>query len=179
MVIPGLNDTDCQIMNSIRTSWLTADYIKYHAIKGNVSYARLMSLNDVYKSINLTTIVYALIGSHSEGGYNKNIIEGKFECTEEEYYKATEMLDYLNTLIDEIKKIKGKKVSICNAIIFCYKNNLVDMARLKKQILNFSNSINGIVDMESALQELERIYNYGIKKKENIVYISTEWKKRR
>ena len=31
----------------------------------------------------------------------------------------------------------------------------------------------------TVIEELERIYNYGIKKKENIVYISTEWKKRR
>ena len=77
------------------------------------------------------------------------------------------------------KKIKGKKVSLCNAIVFCYKSKLIDMQRLKKQILNFSNSINGIVDMESALQELEKIYNYGLKKKDNIVYITTEWKKRR
>lgn len=177
MVIPGLNEEDCQIINSVRTSWLTADYIRYHAIQGNSSYARLMSLTETYKTINLTSIIYALIGSHSQGNYQRNIVNGRFRCTDDEYYEATKVLDYLTTLMPIIKSIKGKRVSLCNAIIFCYKTGQVDMNRIEKQLINMSNNINGIVDMETALSELERIYNYGIKKKENNVYLVTEWKK--
>lgn len=174
MIISGLTDKDCQIMNSIRTSWLTTDYIRYYAIKGDASYARLMSLNDTYKKINLTTIVYTLVGSHSEGGYSKNIINGEFKCTEDEYSLAIEILDYLTELMDEIKKIRGKRVSLCNALAFCYKLGTIDMQRMKNQLLNFSNSINSVVDMETALSELERIYNYKIREKNLFTY---EWKK--
>lgn len=136
-----------------------------------------MSLTETYKTINLTSIIYALIGSHSQGNYQRNIVNGRFRCTDDEYYEATKVLDYLTTLMPIIKSIKGKRVSLCNAIIFCYKTGQVDMNRIEKQLINMSNNINGIVDMETALSELERIYNYGIKKKENNVYLVTEWKK--
>lgn len=177
MVIPGLTEEDCQIMNSVRTSWLTTDYIRYYAVQGNSSYARLMSLNDVYKAINLTSVVYALTNSHSEGGFQKNIANGKFVCTEEEYYNATKILDYVDNLMAYIKKVRGKKMSLVNAIIWCYKNNLVDLDRLSNKIETFDNTIE-ITDMESALRNIEEKYNYGLKIKENRVYLVTEWRKK-
>lgn len=179
MIIPGLTKEDCQIMNSVRSGWLTTDYIRFYAIQGNGSYARLMALNETYKQINLTSIVYSLVNSHSEGGFQKNIANGKFECTIEEYETAVDILDYINSLMNFIKKIKGKRMSLINAIIWCYKNQMVDLDRLANQIEIFSNEMTGITDMESALANIEKYYNYNLKKKDNIVYLVTEWKRSR
>lgn len=179
MIIPGLTKEDCQIMNSVRSGWLTSDYIRFYAIQGNVSYARLMILNETYRQINLTSIVYSLVNSHSEGGFAKQIANGKFECTIEEYELAVDILDYINSLMNFIKKVKGKRTSLINAIIWIYKNNLVDLDRLATQIEIFSNEMIGITDMESALKNIDKYYNYNLKKKDNIVYLETEWKKRK
>ena len=177
MIIPGLTKEDCQIMNSVRSGWLTTDYIRFYAIQGNASYARLMALNETYKQISLTSIVYALVSSHSEGGFSKTIANGKFECTTEEYELAVDILDYINSLMPSIRKVKGKKISLVNAIIWCYKSNLVDLNRLANQVETFANEMIGVTDLESALTNLEKYYNYNLKKKENIVYLVTEWKK--
>ena len=122
-------------------------------------------------------IVYALVSSHSEGGFSKTIANGKFECTTEEYELAVDILDYINSLMPSIRKVKGKKISLVNAIIWCYKSNLVDLNRLANQVETFANEMTGVTDLESALTNLEKYYNYNLKKKENIVYLVTEWKK--
>lgn len=179
MVIPGLTKEDCQIMNSVRSSWMTTDYIRFYAVQGNSSYVKLMVLNETYKQITLTSIIYALINSHSEGGYSKKIANGNFKCTEEDYYRAIEILDYINSLMPAIKKIKGKKTSVVNAIIWCYKNTNVDLDRLTTQIETFANEMSGITDMESAFNNLERYYNYNLKKKDSLINLTFNWKKSR
>ena len=179
IIIPGFNEEDCQRINSSRKNWVATDFIRHFTVLGNISYWRLMYLNEHYPSINLTSIVYALVNSHSAGGYIKKIINGKFECTADDYENATEILDYVNSLMESIKKIKGKKVSLINAIIWLYKNELVDSGRLATQIETFANEMSGITDMESALANIERYYNYNLKKKDNVVYLVTEWKKRK
>ena len=52
------------------------------------------------------------------------------------------------------------------------------MDRLAKKIAENCNSINPPADMETALSELERIYNYKIRQ-ENQLYFVTEWKKQK
>lgn len=177
ILIPGLTEEDCQRINSNRKNWVATDFIRHYTVLGNISYWRLMYLNEHYPNITLTSIVYALVNSHSEGGFINKIINGKFECTNDDYEKATEILDYINSLMENIKKVKGKKVSLINALIWIYKNNLVDLDRLATQIETFSNEMSGITDMESALANIEKYYNYNLKKKNNIVYLVTEWKK--
>ena len=60
----------------------------------------------------------------------------------------------------------------CNfLIIWCYKSNLVDLNRLANQVETFANEMIGVTDLESALTNLEKYYNYNLKKKDNIVYL--------
>jgi hypothetical protein len=54
---------------------------------------------------------------------------------------------------------------------------IVDLNRLANQVETFANEMIGVTDLESALTNLEKYYNYNFKKKENIVYLVTEWKK--
>lgn len=179
MIIPGLTKEDCQIMNSVRSSWLTSDYIRFYAVQGNPSYAKLMVLNDTYKQITLTSVVYALVNSHSEGSYFKTITNGNFKCTEEDYDKAIEILDYVNSMLPAIKKVKGKRASLINAIIWCYKNIDFDFNRLATQIEMFANEMSGITDMVSALANIEKHYNYNLKNKNKKIFPKTEWEKRK
>ena len=178
MVIPGLTKNDCQMMNSIRSSWLVADYIEFYAIQGNSSYTMLLNLDSVYTNFNYGVLLYALNKEMYGGGSTKKIQAGTFTCTVDEYNSAIEKLDFLNNLLPYIKKVKGRKTQFCWAILFAYEQKDIDKERLEKVIIENCNNINPPADMETALKEIERIYNYKIKK-ENIVYLVTEWKKQR
>ena len=178
MIIKGLTKEDCQIMNSVRTSWLVQDYIHFYAMQGNSSYIMLNSLNEMYDSFNLGIIMYAISNSAIGGSNQKTIANGDFKCTKKQYEDAIEVLDYLTTLKHSIKKIKGRKTQLCNAICWCYRNPKIDNTRLAMKLEENCNSFNPPVDIETALDEIERIYNYKIRK-QNIVYIKTEWKRQK
>lgn len=178
IIIKGLTKEDCQTMNAVRTNWVASDYIKFYAVQGNSNYSNLMILDATYTDFNLNIITYATGKALAGGGMTNRIMRGDFKCSKEDFENAVEILDYLSNLTPYIKQIKGRKTQLCQAIIFCYRLKNVDMDRLAKKIAENCNSINPPADMEMALSELERIYNYKIRQ-ENQLYFVTEWKKQK
>lgn len=176
IVIKGLTKEDCQIMNAVRTNWVATDYIKFYAIQGNSNYSNLMILDTTYADFNLGVISYAIGNSLAGGGMTNKIMRGEFVCSKEDFENAIEVLDYLSNISYYIKQIKGRKTQLCQALIFCYRLEKTDTERLARKIIENCNTINPPVDMETALQEIERIYNYKLQK-ENQIYFVTEWKK--
>lgn len=178
MIIKGLTKEDCQRMNAVRTSWKNQDYINFYAIQGNSSYLMLSSLDANYKNFDYGVLLYALNKTTYGGGTLKMLQSGSFECSKDNYIEATYKLDFLTNLLPYLKNIKGRRTQMCWAILFAYDLSGIDKERLSKVIKENCNSINPPVDVESAIKEIERIYNYKIRK-ENIVYLLTEWKKSR
>lgn len=178
IVVKGLTEDDCQRMNSVRTSWLQADYIKFYATQGNQNYSNLMILDSIYTDVNLGILIYAICNRPAGGGSTKFIMSGDFICTKEDFDNATEVLDFLDNLMPYIKQIKGRKTQFCQGLIFCYRLEKTDKDRLARKIEENCNTINSIVDMETALQEIERVYNYRLSK-ENQIYFTTEWKQKK
>jgi len=176
IVIKGLTKEDCQTMNAVRKNWVASDYIKFYAIQGNSNYSNLMILDTTYTDFNLGVIQYAVGDVLAGGGSTNRIIRGDFKCSKEDFENAVEILDYLSNLAPYIKQIKGRKTQLCQAIIFCYRLGKVDIDRLARKIIENCNTMNPPVDMETALRELERIYNYKLQK-ESQIYFTTEWKK--
>jgi hypothetical protein len=174
IIIPGLTKEDCQRMNVARTSWVVRDYINFYSALGNTSYLMLANLDSKYP-FDYGVILYALIGM-TYGGGTKIIQNGKFECSSEQYNNAIEKLDYLTDLLYSIKAIKGRRTQLCWAIMYAYELPKIDKNRLAKVIKENCNHINPPVDMETALSEIERIYNYKINK-ENKIFFTLEWKK--
>ena len=176
IIIKGLTKDDCQMMNAVRTNWQQMDYIKFYSAQGNTNYSNLMILDSIYTEFNLAVLIYAINNKLAGGGCSKYIIDGKFICNKEQFNEAVEILDYLNTLSYYIKQVKGRKTQLCQAIMFCYRLEKTDRDRLARKIVENCNMINPPADMETALQEIERIYNYKLQK-ENQIYFVTEWKK--
>ena len=179
IIIPDITREDCQRMNAVRTSWKNQDYINFYAMQGNVDYLYLANLDKEFKSFDYGVLLYAIDKITYGGGTSKLIQSGNFKCSAQQYNEAIDKLDYLTNLFPFLKQIKGRRTQMCWAILFAYDLDNIDKERLAKVIKENCNMINPPVDTESALKELERIYNYNIKKKENIVYLLTEWKKSR
>ena len=176
IIIKGLTKDDCQMMNSARTSWKQADFIKFYAIQGNSNYSNLMILDSTYTDFNLGVILYATSNKKVGGSSAQIIINGNYICSKEQFYEEVEKLDNLNNIQQYIKQIKGRKTQLCQAIMFCLRLEKTDKDRLAQKIAENCNNINPPVDFETALQELERIYNYKLQK-QNQIYFVTEWKK--
>jgi len=177
IVIKGLTKEDCQIMNSVRTSWKQQDYVNFYAMQGNKNYIFLKALDNMFDNFGLPIITYAINQECYGGATTKILQDGTFKCTNEQYSDAIEILNYLNGLHEYIKKVVGRKVQLCMAITFCYRHPKIDNERLAQKIVENCNTMSAIADMETALKELERIYNYNLKQKSKIVYILTEYKK--
>ena len=178
-IIKGLTKEDCQIMNSVRTSWKQQDYVNFYAMQGNKNYIFLKALDNMFENFGLPIITYCINQECYGGGMTKALQEGMFKCSNTQYNNAMEILNYLNNLYEYIKKVPGRKTQFCMAITFCYLHPSIDNERLAQKIAENSNTISAVIDMETALKELERIYNYNLKQKSKIVYISTEYKKAR
>lgn len=177
IVIKGLTKEDCQIMNSVRTSWKQQDYVNFYAMQGNKNYIFLKALDNMFDDFGLPVITYAINQDCYGGNTTKTLQNGSFECTNVQYNNATEILNYLNNLYEYIKKVPGRKTQLCMALTFCYNHPKIDNDRLAQKIIENCNTMSAIVDMETALKEVERIYNYNLKQKSKIVYILTEYKK--
>lgn len=177
-IADGATREDCQRMNSVRLAWKPQDYIRYYALLGNVDYQRLQALLETYDDFNLGIITYAISDSTTGGHLSQRIVDGTFTCSEADFLKASEMLSYLFALDFYIKRIRGRRTQLYQAIMFCCSLKGFDKERLARRIRETWSTITPPADMESALEILESIYNYRINK-ENRIYIVTEWKKER
>lgn len=175
-VINGLEKKDCQIMNTTQKKWEAKDYIHYYSKLGNENYKRLATLCEEFNFLPASIIV-ASIKARGYGGHDQeNVKNGKLIITEREAKKAHEKLAYYRRVEPYLKLIKGKTSQLYNAIGFCYDLPEIDNERLYKTIRERIKTIAPPANLEWALKGLEEIYNWHVKKQDQ-VYIYTEYKK--
>lgn len=176
-VLQGAGPDDCIAMNNARTRWSLPDYINFYAQRGNNNYVILKMFIEQYPFITPQTLAAVIKGYGASGGnYTGAIKEGAFTLTQEEYKNARELLSYLEKCSTAVASIEGRTSSIYGAIAFAYGMPEVDNDRLLKQIREQAGIVIPPANLDMALKEIERIYNYNIRRK-NIVYIYTEYKK--
>lgn len=176
VVVDGLTVEDCVIMNNVRTSWAIEDYIKLYAAQGNEDYIRLQKLLKEYTFAPATTVCAIVKGSLVSGTSNSKLKSGTYKFTEQEYDIVKRKLDFLDELAPYIKAVKGRQTGVWAALSFCYDHPDIDNSRLKKQVKEKIATIIPPANLEIAVKEIERIYNYKIGK-ERYRYIYTEYQK--
>lgn len=175
-VIKGLEKQDCQIMNTTQKKWDAKDYIHYYSKLGNENYIRLAQLCEEYSFLAPPIIVTA-IKSRGYGGHEQfSTKDGKLIITDREAKKARNKLNFYKKVEPYIKMIKGKTSQLYNAIGFCYDLPEIDNDRLYRTIRERIKTIAPPANLEWALKGLEEIYNWHVKKQDQ-VYIYTEYKK--
>lgn len=169
---------DCQRINSDRRAWTLADYIKYHAFRGNEDYQQIYKLIQRYPDMPVHTIVYACSGrmniSCAGGNSTRKIRAGELTIRTN-VALATKLLDYLQELVPYIKEVGGRVDVLGRAIIYACQVEGVEKERLKAAVKMNCHSMTPAANLEVALKELERIYNQN--KKKNRIYLWTEYQK--
>ena len=167
MQIKGIGGQECIAMNCYQKQWTGRDYVDFYAALKNQNYIRLQKLLDTYK-LREKIVMYCADSSVGQTSTNK-VKEGKFILTSEGYNQAIKVLNFITPLHPLIAKAHGRITEFMYALILLYKNDIIEPNRMKEQLEKYDMSAVNITGLDSACDELERVYNKR-KNKNNKVY---------
>ena len=173
IVCEGYGMRECIAMNTTSVNWRIEDYINCYAEYGHSDYVALREFENQYSYVLPKTVIRSVSGGMVAQAPTKAIKDGKFKLskTKDEIEKV---FDYLS-LFDIPQSIRGNAKLIYLVLRFCYECKDIDKTKLLKQWQDYSTQIQGITDIKSAADAVEKIYNYRSKK--DYVYIATEYRK--
>lgn len=174
-VIPGLGVKECVTLNSTQTNWTLNDYINSLSIAGNENYTRLSQVLMKYPKLRLSVI--SALASETMTSVDGNTIKsGKFVFPEERSSLVYNTCEWLYQNIVPVKtQIKGRFDMLCYAVCFALEHTHVSHERLARVIQDNASRFSPLSTTVQALEEIERFYNYNIKKSK--VYLATEYDK--
>lgn len=176
IVHEGIGIKECIAMNINQTNWSLPDYIDSYCQRGFDSYIKLKDLMRKYPEANLNTICTALFRIQSAPIVS--VKDGTLTVTEEQYNRAVCALNYAYDLFNKLDRnsLKGSIYNLVQALILCYEYEDVNKTRLKNQVCEYIHLANAWIDTDTCLQEVENLYNRGVK---NRVYIFTLFREER
>ena len=95
VVVEGANEELALALNISNKSWVSADYLHYHASRGNKVYRQIEELHKEFPSYSLGSLL-AIVTGYSRKGDGKLFREGNFP--EFDYLKAHERLEAFDAL---------------------------------------------------------------------------------
>lgn len=177
-IVPGAGIEDCIAMNIYGTKWKLIDYIKSYANRGYDSYVKLLELVNEYNCFETSLIITASTGTYSINNRNREIKDGEFDLTSENFERAKKRLDYclkINAVVE--RNVKGNKTFFYKALVFLYDQCPAEFDRNKvlTKIELLYSQIPAIADIPGALKAISEIYNY--KNRGEKMYFDVEYDK--
>lgn len=157
IVIPGIGRDECVALNRYNTKWNTNDFIRSYARGGNTNYQYLMQLLKEFKSVSSTVITAAASLTFIS---SFNLQNGGFVCTPNDYDRARKRLRSCEKVNAYVKQMDGRRQFMFLAVMFASTMAEVDEDKLVEQISKYWGLAKPFTSIESALDELSRIYNY-------------------
>lgn len=170
----GYGIRECIAMNTTSVNWHIEDYINCYAEYGYTDYVALRRFENQYSNKLPKSVIRSVSGGMVANIPTKSIKCGTFKLAkdEEEIEKVFEFL----SMFEIPKTMRGNAKLIYLILRFCYECDDVDKTKLFKQWQECSSQVQGITDIKSAAEAVEKIYNYRCSKK-GYVYIATEYRK--
>ena len=170
IIKPGITPSMCIMINSRRKNWTSDDYVKHYAELGKESYQKILDLKNRFPNFTISSIIMIIKdGKSLFGTESKELAEGRLELEEDGYWNAFYKLQYINSIYEKIKKIKGSKNYLIRAICNIYDMEEVDKDRLATTISDWSKEFSPIANVIGAMEQIEEYYNYKLRYKVPIV----------
>ena len=170
-VIPGLGIEECIGLNVTQTSWTMTDYINSYASLGNENYVRLKQVMELYPNLKLG-VIGSLASKVITNVDSKVFKEGKFEFPEERLPEVFNLCKWINDNVFPVRdSIKGRFDMLCQAVCFALEHTSADPKRVARVLQENAHRFSPIATVLQAIEEIERFYNYNIKKAK--IYFST------
>jgi hypothetical protein len=168
MVVNSKDIYDLARQNSIKKSWKGCDYIRAYANDGNYNYKRLANLMNEFPNITLSDILDVIAGKHKQD----NLKKGYIRITDEQFFKAREILAPLSMMYKSLKDMGIKTVSNYKRVLtILLVHDVIDPQRMIDKIDKYGIMLlPKSVTKEQALRELEVIYNYHQQKNTTVMF---------
>lgn len=160
-IVGGTGIKECRTLNANAKTWTMHDYIASYAAQGSKDYQRLLSLSDMGFGIRTYMFANNLYGGSAHS--DQTIKEGRAKSSEKCYESARAALEYLRNVKPYTDKIIGRKADFESAVLFAYSDNKCNVRRLTDAISTYYSNVENIIGLESAMDELSKIYNRNLK----------------
>lgn len=174
MIVPHAGIEECMVLNMNAKNWRTIDFIQSYAEQGNQDYIRLWKLCRLglgYSTVMFANGMYGGSGRIADGA---NVRNGVAKSSEETYENAKNALEYLKTVKPFVDRIDGRRGDFECAVLFAYKDDNCDNARLSEALSKYYHLIQGVIGIKMAMDELAKIYNRNLKGKARL-YLSEDY----
>ena len=171
IVVPGLTNEDCRILNKYNTNWTPSDLVDSYAKSGNENYVRLA---EVKKKTNLSyaDILNACHKSGRISGTIKNekwqhtpFEDGKLIFSDDDVNQARVFADFKEKVVDALQcKLKMGK-AVIRALIIAYNTENFSEKRFVEQCKKNRSTFAFMQTIKDQLIEFERIYNKNLRSK--------------
>lgn len=174
IVCDGYGIKECIAMNTTSLNWTIEDYINCYAEYGYADYIALRDFEKAYSHILPKSVIRSVCGGMVANIPTKDIKAGNFRLAKpkEEIESVFEFL----SMFEIPKTMRGNTKLIYCVLRFCYERADIDNVKMLKQWQSSASQVQGITDIRSAAEAVEKIYNYRCSGK-NFVYIATEYRK--
>lgn len=176
----GIGIKEVRAMNSVAQNWKAKEniYSYAHGEEAKQDYIYLENLQKMYPKFPVRIYTAAVTGSSGGGDTSKQINEGEFKCSQEQYEDAIKVLDWLNNFRKFVEQTGGKKEYMYHALMYCFIDEEIDNEYLLKKFEKYYRSLGEIASINGALQEIEdKIYNYQLRTPREPVGISANYKR--
>lgn len=159
MVVKPRNTYEVAQQNSIRKAWTGSDFVRAYANDGNYNYKRLRNLENEFPKLALSDILSVAVDN---GKTREKLRKGYIHMSDEEYYRAREILKSLTIMNESLKNVGIKTMaSYKRTLIKLMKHDIIDHERMIDKLDKYGKMLlSPTATNNQALQNLEVVYNY-------------------
>ena len=173
VIAEGAGIEECTALNINQTPWTLKDYIDRYAETGNVSYEYLQKLIGEFGPKYQAKVIINVVSGRVESA-TRQIKEGEFVCTSQDFERTRETLVWLQNFSGAIKRLEGHTEYYYMALAFCHEEKEIDDERLVERVNQRQAEMIPVTTIQQAFEVIEKMYNYRNRK---IVYIGTIYRK--
>ena len=176
IICPGYGIKECIALNNNAKNWKPENYIKCYADNGYEDYKVLREIEKEYSP----QLPKQLIRSTCAGYLNNTKMQ---DIIAKGIFKMAHNANDIRALFDYLlqfnfrKTGQGKTEYIQKVLRFCYEWEAVDNKRMLEQFKKYVHTLNPPINIQTAAEEVERIYNFH-RSKNSYVYIANEYKRK-
>lgn len=178
LVQEGIGIEEVRKMNSVSTNWKIRDYVHSYTA-GEQEKENYRFYENLCRQFPMfgNKVIMTAIRDYSATHYAEKIRNGDLVCGQDEYERAVKILDWLKKFSDYVKTIGGRKDFMYTALIWCYRSAELDTAYLLKKFAQKYKACSDIASERSAIENIEKIYNFRIDKEHQEVYLVSDYEK--
>jgi len=154
----GLGIEECTTMNTKMEVWNIYDFIGSYKAQGNINYIKLDEYKERCNNLELLEVAMCFSDTSWTKNINRPVREGKYIFSETE--DNVRCFEFLDRVAGKLKRLKGGSGYYIPVLVPLFKWNLIDEDRMTDAIENHWQIMHSAYDTNTALAELQSVYNY-------------------